>query len=293
MKWIVVAALGWMAGGCTAVQLERSGSLASYDNLTPSDGLLTKSQVRVSKAEVLAAKTLRIEPTALTVAAARVPFSDEQRSLIKNAVSRAMCLALSERFRIVAPTETADLSVRAVIIHVAPTDATAAGVSKVASVVPSIVAPGVPIPVPRLPIGLGSLAVEAEARDRNGSQKAAMIWARGANSFTSSPRVSSDGDAYDLASAFGDDFGKLLVTAESPFGKISSPPSIASLQASLGGAPKEAACEAFGRAPGLVGMIGQRIGVPPDWTDRGTPANEINPEPAPRDDTKAVSALER
>jgi len=273
VRWIAVAALGWMAGGCATMQLERSGALASYDNLSPSDGLLTKSQVRVSKADVLAARTLRIEPTVLTVAAARVPFSDEQRSLIKNAVSRSMCLALSERFQVVAPTETADLSVRAVIIHVAPTDAAAAGVSKVASVVPSIVAPGVPIPVPRLPIGLGSLAVEAEARDRGGSQKAAMIWARGANSFTSPPRVSSDGDAYDLASAFGDDFGKLLVTAESPFGKVSGPPSISRLQASLGGAPKEAACEAFGRAPGLVGMIGERIGVPPDWTDRGAPAS--------------------
>ena len=247
--------------------------------MTPSDGLLTKSQVRVSKADVLGAKTARIEPTAFTVAAAREPFSDKQRSLIKNAVNRAMCFALSERFRIVAPTEAADLSVRAVITHIAPTDATAAGVSKVASVVPSVVAPGVPIPVPRLPIGLGSLSVEAEARDRSGNQKAAMIWARGANSFTSAPRVSSDGDAYDLASAFGDDFGKLLVTAESPFGKVSAPPSIDSLKASLGGAPKQAICEAFGRAPGLPGMIGERIGLPPDWTDRGAPANAVSEAP--------------
>ena len=293
MRWIAIAALGWMAGGCSTVQLERSGSLASYDNLTPSDGLLTKSQVRVSKAYVLAAKTLRIEPTALTAAAARVPFTDEQRSLIKNAVSRAMCLALSERFQVVAATEPADLSVRAVIIHVAPTDAAAAGVSKVASVVPSIVAPGVPIPVPRLPIGLGSLAVEAEARDPRGSQKAAMIWARGANSFTSAPRVSSEGDAYDLASAFGDDFGKLLVTAESPFGKVPAAPSLASLKASLGGAPKEAACEAFGRAPGLVGMIGQRVGVPPDWTDKGAPANATHNESTPPVDGQIASATER
>ena len=75
-----------------------------------------------------------------------------------------------------------------------------------------------------------------------------MIWARGANSFTSAPRVSSDGDAYDLASAFGDDFGKLLVTAESPFGKLSAPPSIDSLKASLGGARKQANREVFGRA---------------------------------------------
>lgn len=281
MRWSVVATLGLMTSGCATAPLERSGSLVSYDHLTPSDGLLTKSQVRISKADVLAAKTARIEPTAFTAAAASQPFSDKQRSLIKNAVNRAMCFTLSERFRIVAPTEeAADLSVRAVITHIAPTDATAAGVSRVASVVPSVVAPGVPIPVPRLPIGLGSLSVEAEARDRAGNQKAAMIWARGANSFTSAPRVSTDGDAYDLAGTFGDDFGKFLVTAESPFGKVSEPPSIDRLKASLGGAPKEAVCEAFGRAPGLTGMIGERIGLPPDWTDQGTPAAVASEAPA-------------
>ena len=106
-----------------------------------------------------------------------------------------------------------------------------------------------------------------------------MIWARGANSFTSAPRVSSDGDAYDLASAFGDDFGKLLVTAESPFGKVSAPPSIDRLKASLGGAPKQAICEAFGRAPGLPGIIGERIGLPPDWTDQGASSSAASEAP--------------
>lgn len=276
MRWPAVAVLSLMAAGCAAAPLERAGSLASYDNLTPSDGLLTKSQLRISTADVLAAKTARIEPTAFTAAAASRPFSQQQRTLIKNAVNRSMCLALSERFRIVATTEAADLNVRAIITHIAPTDATAAGVSKVASVVPSIVAPGVPIPVPRLPIGLGSLSVEAEARDRSGNQQAAMIWARGANSFTSSPRVSSDGDAYDLADAFGSDFGRFLVTAESPFGKVPAPPSADRLSASLGGAPKEAICETFGRAPGLAGLVGERIGLPPDWTDRGAPEDAVS-----------------
>ncbi|MEY9121030.1 DUF3313 domain-containing protein [Bradyrhizobium yuanmingense] len=275
MRWLAVAVLSSMAAGCAAAPLERAGSLASYDDLTPSDGLLTKSQLRISKADVLAAKTARIEPTAFTATAASQPFTPQQRRLIKNAINRAMCLALSERFRIVAPTEAADLNVRAVITQIAPTDAAAAGVSKVASVVPSIVAPGVPIPVPRLPIGLGSLSVEAEARDRSGNQQAAMIWARGANSFTSAPRVSSDGDAYDLAEAFGSDFGRFLVAAESPFGKVPAPPSVDRLSASLGGAPKEAICEIFGRAPGLAGLAGERIGLPPDWTDRGAPENTI------------------
>ncbi len=276
MRWPAVAVLGFMIAGCAAAPLERAGSLASYDNLTPSDGLLTKSQLRISKADVLAAKTARIEPTAVTAAAASQPISQQHRTLIKNAVNRAMCLALSERFRIVSPTEAADLNVRAIITHIAPTDATAAGVSKVVSVVPSIVAPGVPIPVPRLPIGLGSLSVEAEARDRSGNQQAAMIWARGANSFTSAPRVSSDGDAYDLADAFGNDFGRFLVTAESPFGKVPAPPSADRLSVSLGGAPKEAICETFGRAPGLAGLVGERIGLPPDWTDRGAPGGAVS-----------------
>jgi uncharacterized protein DUF3313 len=275
MRWAMVTTLGLMVAGCAIAPLERSGSLASYDRLTPSDGLLTKSQIRVSRSDVLAARSVRIEPTAFAASVAKEPFTDHQRGLITNAVNRALCIALSERFEVVAPMEKADLSVRAVITHIAPTDPVAAGVSIIAGIVPSIVAPNVYTPpVPRLPIGLGSLSVEAEARARRGGQMAVMLWARGANSFTSSPRVSSDGDAYDLATSFADDFGQLLVTGESPFGRIPEPPSLDKFTAILGGAPKHPACEAFGRAPGLAGMIGEKIGMPPGWTDPGPPVLE-------------------
>jgi Protein of unknown function (DUF3313) len=163
MRWAIVATLGLMAAGCATAPLERSGSLASYDNLTTSDGLLTKSQVRVSRTDVLGARSARIEPTAFAVAAVIEPFSDEQRSLIANAVNRELCFALSERFQIAAPMETADLSVRAVITHIAPTDAVAAGVSVVTNVVPSVVAPGVPIPPCR---GFRSGSVACRSRRR-------------------------------------------------------------------------------------------------------------------------------
>jgi hypothetical protein len=267
--------LALVAAGCATAPLDRAGSLGSYDNLTKADGLLTRSQISVSKDEVLRAKSVRIVPTTFSAEAARVAFSDEQRGLIANAVNRALCLGLSERFQVAAPTEKADLSVRAIITHIAPTDAIAAGASKVASVAPRILLPGVPVPVPRIPIGLGSLSLEVEARDESGSPKAAMVWARGANSFTSAARLSSDGDAYDLAAAFGGDFSKLLITGESPFGKMPTPPSMASVKASLGGAPKEAVCERFGRAPGVAGMIGERIGLPPAWTDKGGAAEDV------------------
>jgi hypothetical protein len=153
-----------------------------------------------------------------------------------------------------------------------------AAASKVAGVGVSIaesafLPPLVRVPAPRIPLGLGGLAIEAEATDRQGHQEAAMVWARGADAFTSKPKVSTAGDAYDLAKSFADDFGKLLVTGASPFKKIPSLPSLNVINAALGGPPKEAACESFGRGPGLVGMVGDTIGLPPEWIDKSPPAN--------------------
>ena len=68
---------------------------------------------------------------------------------------------------------------------------------------------------------------------------------------------------------------------------------MAKLKASLGGAPKEAACEAFGRAPGIAGMIAERVGMPPDWTDKGAAASGTQNESAPPVEGKAVAAVER
>jgi hypothetical protein len=59
------------------------------------------------------------------------------------------------------------------------------------------------------------------------------------------------------------------VAAASPFNTVPSLPSINRINAMLGGAPREAACEAFGRDPGVAGMIGDGIGLPPEWTDHG------------------------
>jgi hypothetical protein len=255
--------------GCATAPMDRAGSLKSYENLSASDGVLTKSLLRVDRAAVQAAKTVRIVPTGFSTAAAQVSLSEKQRTLVANAVDRSLCIGLSDRFDVVAFNEAADLSVHAVITHVEATDAVVAGVSKVVSIVPSFLNLGVPVPVPRIPIGLGSLSLEAEARDQTGEQKAAMIWGRSANSVTNSPKVSEAADAYELATSFGNDFSQLLVSAESPFGRLPSVPSFQRIGASLGGAPKHAACEVFGRDPGIVGMVGGGIGLPPEWTDDG------------------------
>ena len=228
--------------GCTSILPEQSGSLSSYDRLEQSDGLLTKAQVSVSKDEILSARTVRINPTTFSAATALAAgLSEPQVRLIANAVDRSLCTGLSRRFQIASAAQPADLTVRAFITRIIPTDEIAAAASSVTSVGMTVVkATGVvtvAIPSLRIPIGLGGLALEAEALDRTGRQKAAIIWARGANSF-SRPRASRAGDAYEFASSFGDDFSKLLVTGASPFKTLPSLPTMDGINSALGGAPR-------------------------------------------------------
>ena len=263
-------ALALVLSGCATAPMTTGGSLASYDALAPSNGLLAKSLIHVNKDDVLAARTVRLTP-AVFASSASPQLSDKQRTLVANAINRTLCMGLSERFQVVGPDQPADLTTRVFITQATPTDEVAAGTSKVVSVVPAVL--GVPAPVPRLPVGLGSLTVEAEAKDPAGKQQAAMVWARGANAFTDAPTVSTAGDAYDLAKSFSADFSQMLVTGVTPFGHVPNMPSLDKIGASLGGKPKFAACEAYGRDPGVAGMVAGRLGLPPEWSDKGAPAS--------------------
>jgi hypothetical protein len=264
-----LAAAGLLAA-CATAPLEQAGSLRSYESLKPSDGVVTRSLLNLNKEDVLAAKTVKIIPTEFSAVASNVPFTATQRKLVTNAVDRSLCAGLSHRFEVVHPSQPADLTVHAVITHVTPTDKAAVGLTKGASIAKTIFLPGVPVPIPRVPVGLGSLSLEAEARDHSGGQKAAMIWGRGATAlFGGAGRMSEEGDAYTLAAAFGEDFSRMLVTGSTPFGGSKALPPIESLGPLFGGAHKYPACEAFGRFPGLVGVLGDQMALPPEWTDKG------------------------
>jgi hypothetical protein len=278
-----MTSLALALAGCATAPLDRAGSLRSYDRLSEADGLITKAQIRASKKDLLAAKTVRIAPATFP-ARAGVPLNEKERALVANAISRELCLRLSEKLRIVASDDDADLTIVATVTHATPTSETAAGASKAAAVAKTVALPGVPVPVPRLPVGLGSLSVEAEARDFAGFQKAAMVWARGANAITNSPRIANEGDAYDLASDFGADFSKLVLTGESPFGGLPALPPVESVGPRFGGAPKYVACEQFGRFPGVTGFVGQQLGMPPSWTDSGA-----KPQPMPANEGQTAS----
>ena len=284
---VVVFCLGLLSlplvTACATVPLPQAASLSSSKRLQPSDGLLTKARVNVEKDAILAAKTVLIIPTSFSAAAKAAPLTETERNVVANAVDRSLCIGLSDRFKIVVPPQKADLTVSASVASIVPTGRTAAAASKVLSVGTTIVTAtgvvdtAVPIPSLRIPIGLGGLALEAEAVDPAGNQKAAMLWARGANSFIGTTRVSTVGDAYELASSFGNDFSELLVKGASPFG--SNLPSLSSrhrLVSLLGGAPKESACDAFGRV-GVTNILAGSIGLPPEWTDKGAQGVRLAP----------------
>lgn len=254
--------------GCAAASLDGDGSLSSYADLATSDGVLAKSKLFVSKDAVSAARTVRIVPATFASKAQIAGVSAAQRRLVGNAINRSLCILLSDRFILVA-SEDADLTIHTRVTQMTATDEAAVLASRGGSIATAVLLPGVPVPSPRLPIGLGSLSVEAEARGRDRRQVAAMIWGRGANFASGAGRVSSAGDAYDLAGAFGEDFSMMLITGRSPFGTMAPMPSLERIQAMAGGQPKYTACEAFGRAPGMAGLIGGAVGAPPEWNDKG------------------------
>lgn len=267
-----------LLAACASAPTTRSGSLTSYEGLAPSDGVQTKSQLLVNKDNVLAAKTVRIAPTRFAHDIGSGLW-EKDRELVANRVDRALCEGLSKRLDVVDPVGPADLSVQATITHLGTTNRLAAGASLVVGFVPSALS-SVPGLSPRVPFGVGSLTIEAEALNPAGTQEAAIIWSRGASYVLSSSTISEVGDAYQLASDFGGNFSELLTTGETPFGGM---PRMALPKF---GGKKDVDCDAYGRGSGVVGFVGGNLGMPPGWTDKGAqkgakpkgkPAESINP----------------
>ncbi|YBV98522.1 DUF3313 domain-containing protein [Phyllobacteriaceae bacterium JZ32] len=266
--WVALP-LSLAVTGCASVPLNEGGTLTSYGNLGAPEGKLAKKRLYVDGRHLATVKTVSIVPTAFVPTAAARVKSAADRSLVANALDRALCVALSDKYRMVSAGQPADLKIRSVVTDVIPTNKAMAGIATVITVGAGFALPDTgPIGVPRLPFGLGGLAVEAEAVDSSGVQRAAMVWARGANAIQDNPRYSEVGDAYGLASKFASDFSRMLITGEKPKMLDVSLPSRHRVKSWFGGKPKYAACEAFGRAPGLAGVVAANYGLPPQWTDK-------------------------
>ncbi|SFL02978.1 DUF3313 domain-containing protein [Methylorubrum salsuginis] len=272
----VAGALGLLTG-CGDVVLTDGRTLTRADQFVTSDAVASESKLFIDPTLPQTVRTVRIVPTVFTEAVSGPGLNAVERRLVANAADRALCYDLSLRYDIVS-SGPADLTVRSAITRIDLTNVPASGATIAASTAISVAGQvGVgfansigKIPVPRVPIGLGSLTIEAEAIDARKRQRAAMIWGGASNAFTNQARFSAASDAYDLAGEFGQDFGSYLATTKDPFrGEMQIPTYDRIRVTTLGEAPLDPDCNAFGRAPGIDGILADMIGLPPEWTDKG------------------------
>ncbi len=210
--------------GCGDVVLTDGRTLTRADQFVTSDAVASESKLFIDPTLPQTVRTVRIVPTVFTEAVSGPGLNAVERRLVANAADRALCYDLSLRYDIVS-SGPADLTVRSAITRVDLTNVPASGATIAASTAISVAGQvGVgfansigKIPVPRVPIGLGSLTIEAEAIDARKRQRAAMIWGGASNAFTNQARFSAASDAYDLAGEFGQDFGSYLATTKDPF----------------------------------------------------------------------------
>jgi hypothetical protein len=231
-----------------SLPLVRSGTLTCYNQISPAKDKFTKSRTFVDAQGLATVRTVAILPTTFSFNAASRIKTDQDRSLVTNAFDRAVYVALGDKYQLVPGEQPADLTVRTVVTGIVPTNKTVTGVSTAVSLGSSAV---LPVGIPRLPAGL-----------------AVVVWSKGANSITNNARVSEVGDAYSLAATFGKYFSRMLMTGKEPNGLDLSLPSAQRMNSALGGKPKYATCDSFGRSPGLAGVVADKFGAPPQWTDK-------------------------
>lgn len=134
-------------------------------------------------------------------------ITSQQAELVANHAARSVCLGLAPYAVLHHTPGPGVLDVQLVVTAIEPSSGFASGTSAVIGAV-------APVPLPRVPAGLGSLAMEAELREPQLGQLALMRWARGANAITQDPKISSIGDAWQLAQRFGRDFTRTLLDTD-------------------------------------------------------------------------------
>ncbi len=263
-RWMAASAALCLSA-CASSSITRTGAISGYQDMTAVKTSRTRALIRADADDLAKAKSVRIAPVAYADGAGG-EVSAEQRALVANLVARTLCVKLSDRFDIVSGPGPADLTVRAVITRMTPTNREAAGASvplRLASM-----AVGVPMPF-RIPVGLGAFAAEGEAIDAKGAQRAAIVWARGADALTNRARVSKIADAYDLSGAFAGDLAALIVTGRNPLHDL--PKDLFKTRER----PVAAACDVYGKSNTAGKFMSGFIGAPPEWTD-GKPKPPAN-----------------
>ena len=209
----ILASLGLLGACATAPRAPGGQGISADEQL---EVVIDKGHRRVEqyvdRDAVARIGSLALPDVTLAPQAAGQGITEAQARLVANNAGRALCSRLGRYVRLEDQGEKADATVRVLVTAIVPTGRGSAGASSVL---------GIFSPVPfRLPTGLGALAVEAEMVSADRRQAAIMRWTRGANSVTQSARVSTIGDAWQLARHFGVDFAQAALDQDAKRGGV-------------------------------------------------------------------------
>jgi len=150
---------------------------------------------------VARARSVRLPEVMVAPGALDAGVTATQGALVANRAGRELCGNLSKYFSV--RKRKADLHLQIVLTQIRATSAGASGASALI---------GLAVPGPfRLPAGLGGLSAEASAASADGTQRLLTRWSKGANPILDDARISSIGDAYQLADTFADSFARTLI----------------------------------------------------------------------------------
>lgn len=205
-------------GACQTAPVADAGFLSSYQGLETKTGTL-RVAVRERRDDQLASSIdrLSIEPAELVPGAADGLAPDDIAKVLGE-VDRQVCYELSERFTVLTGPADDAAKVRVAVTRIQPTEPVSSGASAIANAF---------IPGPlglRVPGSTGALAAEAELIAADGSQVAALAWARSANVVgMDSPSLSRVGDALQFAEVLGDQVGDSFAPEKRAVKEIADP----------------------------------------------------------------------
>jgi hypothetical protein len=205
--------LAFLATGCAATGLQQTDTLSDYRNLQPGERRLLQVREWVDPQAMQSVDAIYIPQAGIVPGVVEGSGVDPVRfNRVVGKLTQTMCRRLARGgFEITDDPALASHQLRMNVTGFETTNRVSAGASR-------LIGFAIPGPLsPRIPIGIGALAVEGEMLDSSDAQIAALAWSS-RNHLVSSGGFSEIGDGYALAQVFADSFGDLIVEARNSVG---------------------------------------------------------------------------
>lgn len=205
---VLLPVLALAVTGCAANGLQQASTLSDYGNVQPAERRLLQVREWVDPQALRTVDTIYIPQAGIVPGVVESSGVDPVRfNRVVGKLTQTMCRRLARGgFEITADPAAASHQIRMTITGFETTNMVSAGASR-------LIGFAIPGPFsPRIPIGIGALAVEGEMLDSASVQIAALEWSS-RNHLASSGGFSEIGDGYDLAQVFADSFGDLITEA--------------------------------------------------------------------------------